>query len=171
MNPEAFYPLDQIVLALGANLGERLATFNRARRGLERQGVRITHRSRLYWTHPIGNPADPGYLNAILVVQTRLRPIELLDRCLEIERDCGRIRRRRWEPRTLDIDLIFYRGAAMNHPRLKLPHPRWAERDFILAPICDLGIALPHLQKGAIGCPRDRLAHAPRTIVTSRPWP
>jgi 7,8-dihydro-6-hydroxymethylpterin-pyrophosphokinase len=69
--------------------------------------------------------------------------LALLDRCREVERTMGRRRGERGAPRVIDLDLIFYGSVRMSHPRLRLPHPAWRERDFVLAPLLDLGIPPP----------------------------
>lgn len=81
-------------------------------------------------------------MNAAILVRTALRPLELLHRCREIEREMGRVRRERWAPRTIDLDLIFHGRHWVALAELTIPHPRWRERDFVLLPLLDLG-ALP----------------------------
>lgn len=156
--------MQPIILALGSNLGDRLDALNRACRLLENSGVRIVRRSKLYWARPWNGNSRSGagilptksqtgslghasnqswYLNAAIEVHTPLHPLELLWRCREIERRMGRFHRERWEPRVLDLDLIFYGNLRVNHPDLQIPHPRWAERDFVLAPILNLSFTPP----------------------------
>ncbi|MCE5230384.1 2-amino-4-hydroxy-6-hydroxymethyldihydropteridine diphosphokinase [bacterium] len=132
-----------IILGLGGNLGPVREAFDQAIRLLGRLGVTVENRSRLYHARPWGVPDQPDYLNAAIAVRTRLRPLELLWLCLHVEATLGRRRRLRWGPRRIDVDLLLYGNLVMNHPRLKLPHPRIARRDFVLQPIMDLGIP-PH---------------------------
>lgn len=153
------------ILALGSNVGDRPFNLNRACRSIERGPVRILARSRLYISKPwpLADPPNPGlwYLNAAILVAAPISPLEMLDRCLAAEREIGRIRRERWEPRIIDIDVVHWSGGAFSHPRLEIPHPRRDERDFVLAPMIDLGV--PGLAP--------LLAHADRCIETSRRWP
>jgi len=93
--------------------------------------------SSLYETEPIGGPPQDAYLNAVVVVETEWGARELLDFALALEAAAGRERRRRWEPRLLDIDLLLYGDAAINEPGLTVPHPRLAQRRFVLEPLAE----------------------------------
>jgi 2-amino-4-hydroxy-6-hydroxymethyldihydropteridine diphosphokinase len=101
--------------------------------------------SPVYETAPVGGPAQPDYLNAVLLVQTGLPPRDLLDAIHAIEASFGRVRAERFGPRTLDIDIICYAGQVSDDPELTLPHPRAHERAFVLAPWLDIdpAAALP----------------------------
>lgn len=135
-----------VVLALGSNLGDRLANLRGgidalcARPGLS--GVRL---SPLYETAPVGGPSQPDYLNAVLVAATRLSARAVLDRCQQAENALGRVRTERWGPRTLDVDVIVYGTEISDDPELTLPHPRAHERAFVLAPWHDVdpGAVIP----------------------------
>lgn len=131
-------------VALGANLGEPLVTLRRARADLARLGT-LTGVSALYRTAPVGGPpGQPDYLNAAVRLQTDLPPEDLLTALHAIEARAGRVRRARWEARTLDLDLILYGSVLRDMPGLTLPHPRAWERAFVLAPLADLDPALAH---------------------------
>jgi len=127
------------VLALGSNLGDREATIAHAvRRIADLDGVELTAVSSLHefaalTTHGVDVDAAP-YFNAVAIVQTALTPIALLEATASIETDLGRVRAERWADRTLDIDLIDFDGLTLATDVLTLPHPRAAERDFVLAP-------------------------------------
>ena len=127
------------VLALGSNLGDRGATLLQAvTRLAEAEGVEVTAASALVETvalTPQGpDPEAPGYLNGVVIIETSLSPEELLDAANAIETALGRVRGERWADRTLDIDLIDVEGVTLTSGRLTLPHPRAAERSFVLAP-------------------------------------
>ena len=110
------------VLALGSNLGDRLGTLQgcvKAIGGLPDTDVLAI--SPVYETAPVGGPAQPDYLNAVLIVQTGLRPRELLEAAHRIEADFGRVRDERFGPRTLDIDIICYAGEVSTDPVLTRP--------------------------------------------------
>jgi 2-amino-4-hydroxy-6-hydroxymethyldihydropteridine diphosphokinase len=94
--------------------------------------------SPVYETAPVGGPAQPDYLNAVLLVQTGLPARDLLDAIHAIEASFGRVRAERFGPRTLDIDIICYAGQVSDDPELTLPHPRAHERAFVLAPWLDI---------------------------------
>ncbi len=100
----------------------------------------VLARSRLIETSPVGPIPQGPYLNAAAVLRTRLSPIELLSRLLEIEQLRGRNRARegRWGPRTLDLDLLLYDDLRLEQPGLTLPHPRLTERAFVLVPLTEI---------------------------------
>jgi dihydroneopterin aldolase/2-amino-4-hydroxy-6-hydroxymethyldihydropteridine diphosphokinase len=123
------------VLALGANLGDRVGTLRSAVAELDAvAGLRVDDVSEVVETAPVGGPTQPDYLNAVLLVSTELSARELLGVCQRIEADHGREREVRWGPRTLDVDVIRYGDLLSDDPDLELPHPRAAQRAFVLAP-------------------------------------
>jgi 2-amino-4-hydroxy-6-hydroxymethyldihydropteridine diphosphokinase len=127
------------VLAVGSNLGDRLGTLQECVAAIGRlPGTDVLAISPVYETDPVGGPAQPDYLNAVLVVQTGLRPGELLEAAHRIEADFGRVREERFGPRTLDIDIITYADEVSDDPWLTLPHPRAHERAFVLVPWHDV---------------------------------
>jgi 2-amino-4-hydroxy-6-hydroxymethyldihydropteridine diphosphokinase len=128
-----------VVLALGSNLGDRgdiLQGGVDAIAGLPE--VRLNAVSPVYETVPVGGPPQPDYLNAVVLAETALPPLELLDRLHEVEAAFDRVRVVRWGPRTLDIDIINVAGERSDDPDLTLPHPRAHERAFVLAPWHDI---------------------------------
>lgn len=139
-------PRTTVVLALGSNLGDRLANLQGgvdmlgADPGLEDVAV-----SPVYETVPAGGPDQPDYLNAVLVAVTSLPARAVLDRGQAAEAARHRVRGPRWGPRTLDVDLIVYGDAISDDPDLTLPHPRAHERAFVLVPWHDLdpGAVIP----------------------------
>jgi 2-amino-4-hydroxy-6-hydroxymethyldihydropteridine diphosphokinase len=124
------------VIGLGANLGDRLGTLKSALVGLARLGS-LRGLSALYETAAVG-PPQPDYLNAAVVLESGLAPLELLGQLLEIERAHGRERGERWGPRTLDLDLLFSPALLVSEPNLTLPHPELTRRVFALAPLLDV---------------------------------
>ena len=127
------------VLALGSNLGDRGATVLEAVRQLALvDGVEVIAASALIQTvavTPRGpDPDAPDYLNGVVIVETSLTPEALLDAANAIEADLGRVRAERWADRTIDIDIIDFAGQTRSSQHLTLPHPRAAERSFVLAP-------------------------------------
>ncbi|NUP73817.1 MAG: 2-amino-4-hydroxy-6-hydroxymethyldihydropteridine diphosphokinase [Sinomonas sp.] len=124
------------VLALGSNLGERAETLAEAVSDLvDRPEVRLVDVSPVIQTKPVGGPAgQPDFLNMVIIVQTSLGPYELLAHCQAVESKHRRTREVRWGPRTLDVDIITYGDLRQDDPVLTLPHPRAAERAFVLFP-------------------------------------
>jgi 2-amino-4-hydroxy-6-hydroxymethyldihydropteridine diphosphokinase len=130
-------------LALGSNIGERLSYLQLAVDALvEADGMEVVAVSRVYETVPVGGPPQDAYLNAVVAIDTGLDPYGLLALAQQIERDAQRVRRERWGPRTLDVDMLLYDELRQDDPDLTLPHPRMWERGFVLAPLRDVAPAL-----------------------------
>jgi 2-amino-4-hydroxy-6-hydroxymethyldihydropteridine diphosphokinase len=126
-------------LGLGSNLGDRLANLQDAVDLLVREpGLRVAASSRVWETAPVGGPPQPDYLNAVLRIETDRSPSELLDACRRVESSLGRVRLERWGPRTIDVDLLLYDEATVDEPDLVVPHPRIAERAFVILPLLEL---------------------------------
>ncbi|GGQ44214.1 2-amino-4-hydroxy-6-hydroxymethyldihydropteridine diphosphokinase [Streptomyces mutabilis] len=129
------------VVALGANLGNRLETLQGAIDALEdTPGVRVKGVSPVYETEPWGVAPDsqPAYFNAVVILKTTLPPSSLLERAHAVEEAFHRVRDERWGPRTLDVDIVAYADVVSDDPQLTLPHPRAHERAFVLAPWHDV---------------------------------
>lgn len=142
-------------VALGANLGDRLANLQRSCTGLEAAGVEILARSRVFETDAVADEPQPPYLNAVLRVKTSLNPEALLALAMRVELSLGRLRSRssRWAPRTADIDLLLFADVIQDINGLTLPHPRLLERAFVLIPLAQ--VASPGLQHPVSGTPLD----------------
>lgn len=144
----AAVPADDVpvVLALGANLGDREATLVSAVRALGAlDGVDVSGVSAVVETAPVGGPEQPRYLNAVLLARTTLSARGLLHACQDIEAAHARTREVRWGPRTLDVDLVAYGDLVVTTGDLVLPHPRARKRAFVLQPwlLTDPGAVLP----------------------------
>jgi 2-amino-4-hydroxy-6-hydroxymethyldihydropteridine diphosphokinase len=130
-------------VALGSNLGDPRQQVLDAMDALARlPGSRLRQRSPLYRTPPWGVLEQPPFINAVVELDTELPPHALLDALLAIEQRAGRVRAERNGPRTLDMDLLHVEGVQLDDPDLTLPHPRMAERAFVLLPLCDIAPAL-----------------------------
>ena len=121
------------VIALGSNLGDSKSIFSDAIIQIGKS-VEVQSISKFYETIPVGGPEQPNYLNAVLIGDTQMPPLELLTQLQSIENGAGRVREERWGPRTLDLDLIIYGDLLMKEELLTLPHPRAHERSFVLEP-------------------------------------
>lgn len=138
----------KVYVGLGANLGKREATIRRAVELLAATpGIEVVAVSALRETDPVGYADQPRFLNGAAALETELAPRALLDRLLEVERELGRVRgeRPRFGPRTIDLDLLLHGDEVLDEPGLVLPHPRLAERRFVLEPLHELepGLTLP----------------------------
>ena len=135
------------LIGLGGNLGAVGERLDAAITSLDAlPGIAVVARSRFYRTPPWGNVEQPDFVNAAIAVDTSLPAIELLDALLATERAFGRVRDgERWGPRTLDLDLLAYGDEVIDDDRLTVPHPRIAERAFVLLPLADIAgdVALP----------------------------
>jgi 2-amino-4-hydroxy-6-hydroxymethyldihydropteridine diphosphokinase len=125
-------------LGLGSNLGDRLDNLLRAVRLLEERGVSVRRSSRVYETDPVGGPAQPDYLNAVIEVEPPGSARDLLEACLSIEDEMGRVREERWGPRIIDLDVLTSGDQEIDEPDLQVPHPRMHERGFVLIPLLEL---------------------------------
>ncbi|WP_330297853.1 2-amino-4-hydroxy-6-hydroxymethyldihydropteridine diphosphokinase [Streptomyces sp. NBC_00503] len=157
------------VVALGANLGNRLETLQGAIDALgDTPGLRVKTVSPVYETAPWGvDPgSQPSYFNAVIAVKTTLPPGSLLERGHAIEEAFDRVREERWGPRTIDVDIIAYADVVSADPDLTLPHPRAHQRAFVLAPWNDID---PEAQIPGHGPVAELLAAVGLTGVTRRP--
>lgn len=134
-----------VVVGLGSNLGDRAATLASAVRAIDGlDGTKVVAESALVETEPVGGPPQGRYLNGAVRVSTELSPRALLDGLLAIERSHGRERRERWGPRTLDLDVLWIAGLAIDVPGLVVPHPRLVERPFALMPLLEVAPDATH---------------------------
>jgi len=134
--------MNRVYLSLGSNLGDRRRNLTLALvqiSGLPR--TRLVKVSSIYKTGPIlppGSPLQPDYFNQAAGIETRLSPSILLGRLMKIEKTLGRVRGKKNAPRTIDIDIVYYGRKIMAQKGLAIPHPRAAERRFVLKPLCEL---------------------------------
>lgn len=136
-----------VYVGLGANLGDREGTIRTALARLgEHEAIDVQRVSRLRETDPVGYEDQPRFLNGVARLQTSLEPRELLTVLLDLERDLGRTRHGpRFGPRTIDLDILLYDDRTIDEPGLRVPHPRLAERAFVLQPLAELdpGLEVP----------------------------
>ncbi len=130
--------MPEVLLGLGGNLGDPVATIKTALARLEAGGVRIVRRSQCYRTAPWGVADQPHFVNLCAAGETELTPRALLGLIHTIEAALGRERRERWGPRTIDIDILAYGDEPIDEPGLTIPHPRLTERPFVLVPLLDI---------------------------------
>ncbi|MGC9523987.1 MAG: 2-amino-4-hydroxy-6-hydroxymethyldihydropteridine diphosphokinase [Limnospira sp.] len=127
-----------VAIALGSNLGDSRATVETALESLDRHPqISLKARSHWYRTAPVG-PPQPDYINGCAILNVTLTPEALLETLLTVERQFGRVRRERWGPRTLDLDLLLFDDLILKTPSLELPHPRMRERAFVLVPLAEI---------------------------------
>jgi 2-amino-4-hydroxy-6-hydroxymethyldihydropteridine diphosphokinase len=149
-------------VGLGSNLDEPRQQVSRAMTALETlPATRCAARSSLYRSRPLGGTAQPDYINAVVLLETRLAAHELLRSLQAIEQSQGRIRRAgvRWEPRTLDLDLLLYGEERYRDPQLTVPHAELLRREFVLYPLFEID---PDLIIPGAGRLRDCLQRCPQ---------
>lgn len=128
-----------VYLSVGSNIGDRIGFLREAVRRLGAlEYVSVLAVSSVYETEPVGFTAQPDFLNAACKINTDLSPEGLLDETQKIERDLGRVRERRFGPRTVDIDILLFENEERNSDRLTIPHPRMHQRAFVLVPLRDI---------------------------------
>lgn len=126
-------------LSLGSNIGDRENWLKEAVRELEQTSrIRVEKVSSIYETDPVGFTEQAPFLNMAVKVSTSLTARELLDRCLEIEEEMGRVREIRWGPRKIDLDILLYNNENIEMEDLRIPHPRMTERAFVLVPLLEI---------------------------------
>ena len=126
-----------VYLALGSNVGDSKKYLAQAVTLLQKSVTNIVS-APLYTSQAVGYTDQAPFLNTVIKGNTQLTPHQLLKFVKKVEKDVGRIERFRWGPREVDIDIIFYDDTMLDEPGLQIPHPRFAERDFVLTPLCDL---------------------------------
>ena len=131
-------------VALGSNLGDREENLRNALKHLEANDVRVVKVSTFIETEPYGVTDQPGFVNAVCQVETKLEPLELLRLLLNIEQEMGRVRLRRWGERNIDLDLLLYEDACVVSEELTLPHPDMQNRDFVLLPLAEIAGEVVH---------------------------
>ena len=124
---------------MGSNLDDPAAQLDEARRRLAlTEGLEITGISSYYANPPVGVSDQPWFVNAVAAVRTTLSPEELLDVLLQVENEMGRVRKLRWGPRLVDLDLLLYNNKVVKTPRLLVPHPEISSRGFVLLPLAEI---------------------------------
>jgi 2-amino-4-hydroxy-6-hydroxymethyldihydropteridine diphosphokinase len=132
-------------IAFGSNLGDRNKNIEKAIEYLkELDGITIKKVSSIYETQPDGGPPQGTFLNGVLEIETALPPDELLDRLKGIEARLGRVKTEENSPRPIDLDIIFYQDIVIDGERIKIPHPRMHEREFVLKGLCEIAPEFVH---------------------------
>lgn len=137
--------MPRAAIGIGSSLGNRVAVVQKAIAAIDRlQDTHVVSVSDLYETPPMGGVAENLFVNACAIVETALRPHELLQAMLAVEKELGRTRTRKWEDRTCDLDLLDYDGAVSEDPSLTLPHPMMSQRAFVLIPLAQIAPDMKH---------------------------
>ncbi len=130
--------LKRVFIAIGSNLSDREKNIKKAKSLMGKNGIKIVKTSSIIETEPYGLKEQPFFLNCVVECETALTPEELLRVLQSIEKELGRIRKVKWGPRTIDLDIIFYGNMVINKIGLVIPHPDMQNRIFVLKPICEI---------------------------------
>ncbi|MFN3739075.1 MAG: 2-amino-4-hydroxy-6-hydroxymethyldihydropteridine diphosphokinase [Thermodesulfovibrionales bacterium] len=133
-----------VYIGIGSNIGNREKNCLEAIRLMEEKGIKVIKRSSLYETEPWGVKDQPMFINMVIEAETEYAPAELLNLLKSIERAMGRTETKRWGPRIIDLDILFYNNLILNTPELRIPHPYIHERDFVLKPLSEIAPELEH---------------------------
>lgn len=161
-----------VYVAIGANLGDRTATFSATIRAIEAESdLLLLFASPIFETEPMGPAGQGRYLNAVIQLRVWLDPLELLRRLQSIEVSLGRDRSRetlRWGPREIDLDILFFGDRCIETPELVVPHAHAHERSFVMAPMATLSPSFVHPR---LGRSVDEIASSFSDLAEVRVWP
>ena len=134
-----------VFIGVGSNLGDKAGNCRRAVEVILADGRnRIVQCSPLYQTEPVGKKEQDWFINGVCAMETTIEPAELLESLLGVEKMMGRVRRERWGPRVIDLDILLFGQEVINKEVLQIPHPRLHERRFVLVPLRDIAPDLIH---------------------------
>ncbi|MDR0842625.1 MAG: 2-amino-4-hydroxy-6-hydroxymethyldihydropteridine diphosphokinase, partial [Acidobacteriota bacterium] len=153
-------PMTIAYISAGSNLGDRKTHLDFGAKALAGKGT-LLRRSSFFETEPVGYADQPWFLNQVFALETELTPHELLALCNAIELEAGRVRTFRNAPRPLDLDILLYGDEVIDAPNLIVPHPRMAERRFVLEPLAEIAPDLRHPTLGV--AIRELLQNCPDT--------
>lgn len=156
----------RIFLLLGTNKGNPLQNLSLAAEKIALAAGPVVARSSIYQTAPWGRSDQPDFHNQVIEIRSSLSPRDILNTVLQIEHDMGRVRREKWGPRIIDIDLLFYGDRVLNEPGLTVPHPGIPSRRFTLLPLSEIAPDFVHpvLQKSV----QQLLTSSPDTLEAKR---
>lgn len=125
-------------IGVGSNLGNRQKNIDQAFFWMQESGIKISKRSSVIETEPVGGPPQGKFLNAVIEIETILDPFQLLEILQSIENRLGRVRAVINGPRTIDLDILLYENRTLKTAALTIPHPRMFEREFVLKPLLEI---------------------------------
>ncbi len=167
-------PTSKVLIAFGSNVGDSDAAYERVQLELPKHGLEMLAASTSIRTEPIGGEAEgkeSSYLNDAFLAQTRLTPNQTIMELLGIEKQLGRVRDRRWGPRTVDLDLLLFDQRITSEPGLICPHPRMTYRRFVLEPAAEIGADLVHPVSGCtLRQLLDQLNSRHQLVLWIGPW-
>ena len=136
--------MNEIYLSLGTNLGSREKNLELALEKLSKEGVLVKEKSNIYETEPVLVEDQPMFLNMVIKAECECDPDKLLEVCKNIEKEMGRKKGKRYGPRIIDIDILFFNNLVLETDNLIIPHPRISERLFVLEPLNEIAPDMMH---------------------------
>jgi 2-amino-4-hydroxy-6-hydroxymethyldihydropteridine diphosphokinase len=133
-----------VYLSIGSNEGDRKANLLQAMSLIDKNIGKIARKSHIYETEPWGVEKQDAFLNMVVMANTTQDPRQMLEAITKIEREMGRVRREKWGPRLIDVDILFYGKRVIRDKGLEIPHPEIAERMFVLVPMMEIAADLEH---------------------------
>lgn len=143
-----------VYFSLGSNMGDRQGNLRAAAAMIDKNIGKIARKSHVYETEPWGEPAQDKFLNQVIMANTTLQPRDLLEIITAIEKELGRVKKEKWGPRTIDIDILFYGKRIIRDKGLDIPHPEIHKRNFVLVPLMEIA---PDLEHPVLNQPIDEL--------------
>jgi 2-amino-4-hydroxy-6-hydroxymethyldihydropteridine diphosphokinase len=128
----------EVYLSFGSNVGNRRANIEKAIQHLNNSGVKTKKLSSLYETEPWGNTGQPAFINCAGIFETSSTANKLMENILSVEKTMGRKRTQKWQPRIIDIDILFFGSRVMSESGLQIPHPEMEKRKFVLVPLREI---------------------------------
>jgi 2-amino-4-hydroxy-6-hydroxymethyldihydropteridine diphosphokinase len=136
--------MNGIYIIIGGNLGDRLALIEDCKHKIEKEIGIISRSSSIYESASWGETDNPNYLNQVLYIESNFSAKEVLEKALEIEKELGRTRDKKWESRLIDIDILFFNEEIIDEKNLKIPHPHLQNRKFVLVPLNEIASEFIH---------------------------
>jgi 2-amino-4-hydroxy-6-hydroxymethyldihydropteridine diphosphokinase len=136
--------MNGIYIIIGGNLGDRLALIEDCKHKIEKEIGIISRSSSIYESASWGETDNPNYLNQVLYIESNFSAKEVLEKALEIEKELGRTRDKKWESRLIDIDILFFNEEIIDEKNLKIPHPHLQNRKFVLVPLNEIANEFIH---------------------------
>lgn len=136
--------MNGIYFIIGGNLGDRLALIEECKQKIKKILGPILRSSSIYESESWGETNNPNYLNQVLFIESKFSAKEVLEKALEIEKELGRTRDKKWESRLIDIDILFFNNEIIEEKNLKIPHPHLQNRKFVLVPLNEIASEFVH---------------------------
>jgi len=144
MHPTHLKKYINTYLCIGSNMGDRATNLRQAIGLLDKNVGKVVKKSHVYETQAWGEPNQEPFLNQVIMLNTTLDPRDLLDQISRTERELGRVRKEKWGPRVIDIDILFYGRRVIRDKGLEIPHPELHKRAFVLVPLMEIAPELEH---------------------------